>query len=149
MDTDQGSVLLLLLGLVVLSALLVTVVLDVSALFLARRDLLAAVDGAALAGAQAVDEGAVYRDGVHGVLPLDPQRVTADVDEYLRETTSSDGTSALRDVSWQVVPDGTQVHVVVSGRLQLPLVNALVDAVAGPDGVVVTASATARSAVVR
>jgi hypothetical protein len=144
--SDDGSILLLLLGLVVLSALLITVVVDVSAAFVARRDLLAAADGAALAGAQAVDEPAVYRNGVHGALPLDPELVRKDVDGYLHDVAAS---SSLHDLGWQVVTDGTQVRVLVSGRLRLPVVNAVVAAVtSGDDGVLVTASATARSAVV-
>jgi hypothetical protein len=132
------------LGLVVLSALLIVVVIDVSALFIARRDLLAATDGAALAGAQAVDEAAVYRDGVHAALPLDPERVRQDVEQYLRDSSAA---SSLSDVRWQVVVDGTDVHLLVSARLQLPVVNTVVGAVSGSDSVEVTASATARSAV--
>ena len=142
---DDGSVLLLLLGLVVLSALLITVVIDVSALFIGRRDVLAAADGAALAGAQGVDEAAVYRDGVQGALPLDPARVRANVDQYLRDAASP----SVSDLRWQVVTDGTRVQVVVSGKVRLPVVNAVVSALVpdGTDGVTVTASAAARSAV--
>ena len=58
---DEGTVLLLIIGLVVVAALLIAVVTDVSALYLERRDLISAADGAALAGAQSVDEETIYR----------------------------------------------------------------------------------------
>ncbi|MFZ0325180.1 MAG: pilus assembly protein TadG-related protein [Actinomycetes bacterium] len=139
---DDGTVLLLVLGLVVIAALLVMVVIDVSELFLARRGLLAAADGAALAGAQAVDEEAVYRDGVHGSLPLDRQRVRSAVDEYL---ASSGLTDTVGDLQVQVTSDTNTVHVELVGVVRLPVVNAVTPAAVG--GVEVAASASARSAV--
>lgn len=141
---DDGSVLVLLLGLVVLSALLITVVIDVSALFVARRDLLAAVDGAALAGAQAVDEAAVYEGGVRGTLPLEPSRVQAAVQDYVQ---SAQLASSVDGLKVEVHTDGTTVQVLMSGVVQLPVVNSVTPGAGG--GVVVRASATARSAVLR
>jgi len=134
---------ILALGLVVLAALLITVVIDVSQLFLARRDLLAAADGAALAGAQAVDEARVYREGVQGSLPLDPVAVRRSVEEYLRDAGLE---SSIDGLQWSVVTDGTFVRVEVAGSVRLPVVNRLTPGAA--DGVAVSASAAARSAVV-
>jgi len=141
---DDGSVMLLTIGLVSLAALLIVVVIDVSALFLGRRDALAAADGAALAAAQAVDESALYRQGVSDTLPLDPQRVRQRVDAYLRDVARS---SHLRDLQWRVSTDGTVVRVAIVGQLQLPVVNGIT---AGTGGrVTVTASAAAQTVVVR
>jgi len=134
---------LLVLGLVVLAGLFVVVVVDASALFLARRDLLSAADGAALAGAQAVDEAAVYRDGVHGSLPLDPKRVQLAVDDYL---SSSGVAEEVGGLQVQVATDGTTVRVELVAVVRLPVVNSVTPG-AG-DGVDVAASASARSAVV-
>ena len=139
---DDGTVMLLVLGLVVVAGLLIVVVIDVSALFVARRDLLAAADGAALAGAQAVDEAAVYREGVRGSLPLDPQRVETAVDDYLRDAGVPMG---VEDLHVAVSTDGTTVRVRLSGVVHLPVVNAVTPGAAG--GVDVAASASARSAV--
>lgn len=139
---DEGTVMLLILGLVVVAGLLIVLVIDVSALFLARRDLLAAADGAALAGAQAVDEAAVYRDGVHGSLPLDQRRVDAAVDDYLRSSGVADDIS---DLQVQVTTDGTTVRVRLNGIARLPVVNSVTPGAS--DGVDVAASASAQSAV--
>jgi len=139
---DDGTVMLLVLGLVVLAGLFVVVVVDASALFMARRDLLAAADGAALAGAQAVDEAAVYREGVHGSLPLDPRRVQLAVDDYLRFSGVSGSVDGLQV---DVTTDGTTVRVELLAVVQLPVVNGVTPGAA--DGVSVAATASARSAV--
>ena len=61
------------------------VVVDASAVFLARRSLANACDGASLSAAQSVDTGRVYRDGVAGSsLPL--AGVQAAVGRYQAET---------------------------------------------------------------
>jgi uncharacterized membrane protein len=68
---DAGSILVLTLGYAVVVLALILVVVDVSAVFLSRRSLAAACDGASLAAAQAVDTDQVYRSGVGGTsLPL-------------------------------------------------------------------------------
>lgn len=70
-DPEEGSILVLSLGYAVVLLSLVLVVVDVSAVFLARRGLASACDGASLAAAQSIDTGQVYRQGVSGsALPL-------------------------------------------------------------------------------
>ena len=54
MRQDEGSILVLSLGFIVVCILAVAVVVDASAMFLERRSLQARADSAALAGAQAV-----------------------------------------------------------------------------------------------
>lgn len=69
--SEEGSILVLTLGYAVVLLSLVLVVVDVSAVFLARRGLASACDGASLAAAQSIDTGQVYRQGVSGSsLPL-------------------------------------------------------------------------------
>jgi uncharacterized membrane protein len=141
---ENGTVLLLVLGLVVIAALFVTVVIDVSALFLDRRDLVAAADGAALAGAQGVDQQSVYRAGLpdSGALTLDRSRAESLVNDYLRDQGLFD---AYRDlaVDVQVTATTVTVHLSVQGRL--PMANVVA---AGGRGIEIDATATARSAVV-
>jgi len=144
-NDDNGSVLLLVLGLVVLAALFVTVVMDVSALFLDRRELIAAADGAALAGAQAVDEAELYTKGLpeSGPLTLDQARARAAVNSYLATTgllTRYEGLVVEIDTT------SSTVSVRLQATVQLPVVNAVTPG--ARDGVAVDAAATARTAVV-
>jgi uncharacterized membrane protein len=84
-DPEEGSILVLTLGYAVLLMALVLVVTDASAVFLARRGLASACDGASLSAAQSVDTGRVYREGVAGsTLPL--AGVQSSVSRYQAQT---------------------------------------------------------------
>jgi hypothetical protein len=82
---DDGTILILTIGFVVIALLLVFAVVDASAVFLDRRDLASAADGTALAAAQQVDVGAIYAEGATGDLPLDPTAVQREVDAYVAQ----------------------------------------------------------------
>ncbi len=77
---DDGTILILTIGFLVIAMLVVWAVVDASAVFLQRRDLASAVDGIALDAAQQVDVGALYAGGVQGDLPLDADAVQRAVD---------------------------------------------------------------------
>ena len=81
-EDDEGSVLLLVVGLSVVLLLLVAAVVDVSAAILAKRSISSAVDGAAVAAAQQPDADAIRRDGLSGQLPLDDATVADVVGRY-------------------------------------------------------------------
>lgn len=138
---DDGTVLLLIIGLITVVALLVAVVTDVSSLYLHRRELIAAADGAALAGAQSVDEAAIYRDGLPrtGPVPLDPDAARQAVHHYLDE-------AGLGGVDVQIVATTTTVTVRLAERYRLPVASTVTAGTAGDPAV--TASATARTAVI-
>ena len=141
--SDEGTVLLLILGLVVVAALFVAVVTDNSALYLERRELVAAADGAALAGAQAVDEESVYRDGLpaSGPVPLDQEAAEQAVRDYLADA----GLLTAR-LEVRISTSATTVSVVLATRLELPVASTVT---AGTSGAAdVSASATARTAVI-
>jgi len=142
---DVGSVLVLILGLVVIAALFVTVVMDVSALFLDRRALIAAADGAALAGAQAVDQRSLYLNGLpeSGPLTLDEDGAREAVDRYLVDTGVIGDYQGLE---YRVVVTATTVRVELGATVQLPVVNTVNPG--SSHGVRVEAVATAQSAVV-
>jgi len=69
-SAEDGTILVLTLGLLAVAVATVVAVVDVSTVFLARRDLAGVCDSAALAAAQAVDPSAVYA-GAPERLPLD------------------------------------------------------------------------------
>ncbi|HTW19192.1 MAG TPA: pilus assembly protein TadG-related protein [Mycobacteriales bacterium] len=121
--TDDGSVLVLVIGYVAIAAVLITVGVDVSKVFLARRALASAADSAVLAAAQGIDTAAIYRGGALRCgepLPLDPQHA-AD----LAQRSLSDDAADLRHVFASLGPpattvDGGTVTVVLRGRVDVP-----------------------------
>lgn len=133
---DDGSVLPLVIGLVVVVVALVAVVTDAGALWLARRSLQSTVDGAALAGAQAVDLDAVYAGGARGDLALDPASARRAVRAYVRAVPSSRELTAFRVTSIAVV--GPEVTVTARTVVSLPFTAYLTGR-----GVPVTARASA------
>jgi uncharacterized membrane protein len=132
--TDDGSILLLVLGCVTIALLLVVVVVDASAVFLARRGLASDADGAALAAAQAVSKQTVYASGAGARLPL-----TA-VQSAVAEYAAGEGASLAGAI--ERTTDGDTV--VVTGRKPVRLPFAAVLGI-GP----VTVTATSRASSIR
>ena len=130
---DEGSMLPLVIGLVVVVVSLIAVVTDAGALWLARRSLQATVDGAALAGAQGVDLAAVYAGGATGDLELDPARARSAVRTYLRQTPSDQPVRLTR-----VAVSTTEVVVDARTTVRLPFTSFVTGR-----GVPVVAEATA------
>lgn len=114
-DDGQLTVLVIVYAAVALGLLLVAI--DVSALFLARRNLANVADGAALAGTTGVDRAALYRTGGTNGLPLSDALVVQEVARYL------DDSGALLDypgLRWTVATDGTEVTVTLLRSVTLP-----------------------------
>jgi Flp pilus assembly protein TadG len=140
---DEGSVLLLTLGLSVIVLLLVAVVVDVSAVILAKRGVSSAADGAALAAAQQPDRGAISdrANALVGRLPLDEVAVQGVVAAY--EGDAEDGLPGLQLVA-RVDGVGSEEAVVDAYRtITVPFAGWL-----GVGKVQVHAVARARSPVV-
>ncbi|SNQ50459.1 conserved hypothetical protein [Frankia canadensis] len=133
---DGGTILILTLGYLMVAAMLVVVVTDVSAVYLARRSVASAADGAALAAAQRIDENAVYtsRDAL-ARLPLGD--VSETVDQYQRQADPSGRTTLSSSLI-----DPTTVRVEGSRVVNLPVVGYL-----GVGPVTVRAGAQAQSVV--
>jgi len=141
---DSGQVALLILGFAVILGLLVTVVVDVSSLYLERRALVAAADAGALAAAQGIDEAAVYSSGggVAETVPLDDQAV----EQRLRDQVDAAGlTQRFADFRVEsVTSDGQSVTVELSARVRLPFVNVVTGSASG---IRIAASARAQTTV--
>lgn len=93
---DDGSILVLSLGFIVICILALAVVVDASTVFLARRALQAQADGAALAGAQAIDLDAYYAEGAAARIRLDPVGIRGAVERHVRRDP---GTGRLTSVA--------------------------------------------------
>lgn len=115
--SDEGSILVLAVGLVTILLLGVVVLVDGSAAFLQHRALLSIADSAAIAGAQAIDVAAYYREGASAATTIDPAAVPVRV----RSLVSRFG-DGLPDglVIEEASSDGRRVRVVLSAPLQLP-----------------------------
>lgn len=129
---EDGQLLVLTAFLGVVLILLVAVVVDVSAAFLARRNLASQADGAALAAAQSLDLDAYYTGAGGDLLPL------GDVDEAVRDYVAANfPATTVEDVD--LVDAGTAVSVTLSMHVDLPLSPPGFEG-----GIDVTADATAR-----
>ena len=86
---DSGTILVLLLGFTAVLLLMVAVVVNVSSVILAKRGVASAADGAAIAAAQELDLGVLYRDGLGTRIPLDPGLVSSRVESYEAQARAS------------------------------------------------------------
>jgi uncharacterized membrane protein len=119
---DDGQLILLILIYTVIAGLLVTVVVDVSKVYLYRRSLVAAADGAALSAANQPDLASVY-DGAGSTLPLSSAGTESAVRQYAR-----DAEMARRFEGFQIVDvttDGSTVMVTFGSRVRMPFLGLL------------------------
>lgn len=126
---EEGTVLVLVLGLFAVLLLLVGVVVDVSAVVLAKRSLASTADGAAVSAAQALDEDVFYARGPGAGVPLSEVGVRDRVGAY--------ATGAGPDLRMNArVEDGYTAVVTATRTVALPfggwlgLADVEVDAVA-------------------
>ncbi len=137
---DEGQLILLVLAYAVIAALLVTVVVNVSKVYLNRRSLVAAADGAALSAANQPDLDAVY-NGAGATLPLSPGGTEAAVRQYARDADLADRFEGFQVVD--VTTDGVTVTVTLRAEVGMPFLNLLSDQYSA--GYPVRAVARARS----
>lgn len=137
---DEGQLILLVLGYALIAALLVTVVVNTSKVYLNRRSLVAAADGAALTAANQPDLDAVY-NGTGDTLPLSPGGTEAAVRQYARDADLAGRFEGFRVVD--VTTDGVTVTVTLRADVGMPFLNLLSDRYRG--GYPVLAVARARS----
>jgi gamma-glutamyl-gamma-aminobutyrate hydrolase PuuD len=110
-------------GLVVVCLLAVTALVDVSAAFLQRQQVMAVADAAAIAGAQAIDLPAYYAEGASAATHLDPDRVEAAVEAHL---TLAQARRIIPGLALcRVWSDGRQVVVAMRAPVHLPFLSGL------------------------
>lgn len=113
---DSGSVLLLVIGFTGILLVLVAVVVDVSAVVLAKRAAASAADGAAVSAAQSLDLETVYAGGLGEQIPLDAGLAQARVASYAHRVSGSQPGLRLA-----VEIQARTAVVTATRRLQLPL----------------------------
>lgn len=143
---DDGQVALLVLVYTLISLSLVAVTVDATAVHLARTQLLDAADAAALDASDALDDAAVYRDGVTDDLPLTTASVLEQARTYLSSYDVPTRLDRVELGEGTGSTDGRSATIELSGRVRLPIAASVVAAWKG--GVTVTVTSTARSKVV-
>jgi Flp pilus assembly protein TadG len=137
---DDGQLMLLILAYTVIAGLLVTLVVDVSKVYLDRRSLVAAADGAAITAANQPDLDRVYA-GAGDVLPLSELGTRSAVRQYARDADLTGRFDGFEVVD--VHTDGQTVTVRLRAIVRMPFVNLI--SAPFSDGYPVEAVANARS----
>ncbi len=141
---DDGQLTLLVIGYFLVAVLLITVVINVSRVFIVRRALHGVADGAAIAAANALDETRIYRGELTDYLPLTQAGAEETVARYVQ--TAAVGPPRFPGFGYSVATDGTTVSVTAECLVELPIVNLVSEEWAT---VPLTARASARSPVAR
>lgn len=136
---DEGSVLLLVIGLTAVLLLLVAVVVDVSVVILAHRSVASTADGAAVAAAQQPAVEVIRDEGLGDRLTLDATTVAQVVQTYAADAQDDQPGLALEPS----LPDDATVLVRATRQVRLPFVGWL-----GVEAVTVSAVGRAESPVV-
>ena len=152
---DDGQVMLLMVFFAVIIAGLITVVVDVSTVFLAQRQMQSTADGAALAAAQQVDLPAVYTGELGTQLPLSRATAVSVIDAYAMTRARIPGACSATsyqvsggpdgDGSTGIQPDGQTVRVELTCKVSLPFLGLVTEPFTG--GVTIHETAHAQAAV--
>lgn len=143
--SDDGQVVLLVLGYCLVALALLLVVASASAVHLERKRLLAVADAAALDAADSFDAGAFYADGTapgRGV-PVTDASVRASVDEYVESRDAYTDFDAFGVASPTGTPDGQIAEVTLVAVVTPPLITSVIEDYAGGIPLRVTARARA------
>lgn len=145
---DDGQITLLALGYFLIALCLVAVVVDATAVHLARTQLQDAADAAALDAADALSGSSVYEGGVAGqALPLTDQDVRSQAERYLTTYTPPSRVEAVRLGPATGTDDGRSATVELTARARLPIAAPVVAGFTG--GIEVTVRSTASAQIVR
>ena len=136
-NNDDGTITVLVVGFTGILLTLIAVIVDVSAVVLARRAAASAADGAAIAAAQQLDRDVLYARGLDRAIPLSPTEVGLVVSQYEQDAQQGQPGLVLDPF---VDADGTTATVEARREITLPFAGWL-----GRTSVTVTAVARARS----
>ena len=143
--SDDGSMTLLVTGCMAIAVLLILGTVVATSAQLARVQLLDAADGAALDAADALDARA-YESGLGDAVAISDATVWESASDYLAVRDRPSRVTAWGIEPGTGTPDGTTAVVVVAGRVELPVVGPLLEAVGS--SVTITVSGSARAGLV-
>lgn len=141
---EDGQMMVMILGYVVLALLVAVVVIGISAVYLEHKRLLSLADGASLAAADSYTLGEVETQGGSPSAVLNPARVRNVAADFVARSPASQRFESLAVAGATGTPDGSTAVVVLTAAVHPPVVNFLV-----PDGIRIEATSTARSRLAR
>lgn len=141
---QDGQLMVMILGYVLLALLLATVVIGISSVYLEHKRLLSLADGASLAAADSYTLGEVSTQGGRPSAVLNPARVRNVAADFVARSPASQRFSGLAVTGTTGTPDGSTAVVVLTAAVHPPVVNFLI-----PDGIRIEATSTARSRLTR
>ncbi|KAB7743206.1 hypothetical protein GA707_13880 [Nostocoides sp. F2B08] len=133
---------LLVTGCMAIAVLLILGTVVATSAQLARVQLLDVVDGAALDAADALDARA-YEQGLDDAVAISDATVWESATGYLGDRDRPSRVTVWGIEAGTGTPDGTTAVVVVTGRVELPVVGPLLDAVGSSVTITVRGSARA------
>ena len=142
-EGEDGQIMILLLGYVVIALTLVFVAVDITAVHLARTRLFDACDAAALDAADAVDRTSVYQHGVTTAVPLTDDTVRDAATTYLASYVVPPRIQDLRLAAGTGTPDGRTAVVELTATVRLPWLGPVVQAWSG--GITISVRSQARA----
>lgn len=113
------------IGLAVVVVCVVAVAVNITSLWVSRTALNSLSDGAALAGAQAVDEASIYTSGLGTPLVLDAAEARRRVRAYIARTGEASGLDAV--AIDRIIVGRASVEVTVSATASVPFQYFLTD----------------------
>jgi uncharacterized membrane protein len=141
---EDGQMIVMIVGYVLLALLVVTVVIGISSVYLEHKRLLSLADGASLAAADSYTLGEVAGATGSPSAVLGSERVRNVAADFVARSPASAPFDGLAVTQGTGSPDGSTAVVVLSSVVHPPVVNFLV-----PDGIRIEAGSTARSRLTR
>lgn len=141
---EDGQIMVMVIGYVLLSLLTLTMVLAASEVYLDRQKLLSVADGAALSAADTFGLAEPAPDATAPVPELDSGTVRSSVENYLVLTGAGARFNGLSVDPATGAPDNRTARVVLTAVVHPPVVNFLV-----PEGIPIVVTADARSELTR
>lgn len=138
-DAESGQVMILVIGYALLTLMVLTVVLAVSAVYLEHKRLLSLADSAGIAASDNFGLGEVSGVGGAPAPLLSNSSVQGATAKYLAETGSAQRFTELVISNETGSPDGRTAHIVLTAVVHPPVVNFLV-----PAGIDIVAISDAR-----
>lgn len=143
-EGEDGHLVVLTIGYVVIALLLATVVAAASTIYIEHKKLLSMADGASVAAADSYALGQVDSGADTPSAVLNSERVRSVTVSYLRQNGAHSRFDQLAVAPGTGSPDSTTAEVVLSAVAHPPVVSFLL-----PDGVPIEARSTARSRLTR